>query len=277
MRLERKAVAQRRVSRAGAEADDSVAVEEPLDIRVAGETVAVTMRTPGADHELALGFLFSEGVLHGLEDVGSVFYCGRADEEGYGNSIEVTPAPGAHVVLRRVDAARRGTLTTAACGICGRQSIDDLIAQCGPVPAFAPLPHELLAHGPLALRGVQPAFDVTGGIHAAAVLDRRGAILASAEDVGRHNAVDKAVGMLLRAGQIPAQRTPGGPEVLVVSGRASFEIVQKAAVARLAAVVSVSAASSLAIDLATRTGLVLASFARGGAAQLYAGAGLVTG
>ncbi|MEW5739772.1 MAG: formate dehydrogenase accessory sulfurtransferase FdhD [Myxococcota bacterium] len=277
MNQERKAVTRRRVNRGGADADDAVAVEEPLDIRVAGETVAVTMRTPGGDHELALGFLFSEGVLHDLEDVGSVFHCGRPDEEGYGNAIEVTPAPGAHVVLKRVDAARRGTLTTAACGICGRQSIDDLIAQCGPVPAFAPLPRELLARAPALLRAAQPTFDVTGGVHAAAVLNREGVILSSAEDVGRHNAVDKAVGALLRSRQLPATRAPGGAELLVVSGRASFEIVQKAAIARLAAVVSVSAASSLAIDLASRSGLVLAAFARGGAAQLYAGSGLVTG
>lgn len=276
MSTERQKVTRRAVQREGRAGDDAVAVEEPLDIRVAGETVAVTMRTPGDDAALALGFLFSEGVLTGLDDVGQVFHCGRADEDGYGNAIEVTPAPGAHVVLRRVDAARRGTLTTAACGVCGRQSIDDLVAQCGPVPAFAPLPRALLARAPLSLRAAQPTFDATGGVHAAALLSRDGQVLASAEDVGRHNAVDKAVGALLRARRLPATRAPGGPEVLVVSGRASFEIVQKAAVARLAAVVAVSAASSLAIDLADRTGLVLAAFARNDAVPLYAGASLVT-
>jgi FdhD protein len=277
MSTERTAVTRRPVVNGGAVAHDSVAVEEPLDIRVASETVAVTMRTPGADYELALGFLFAEGVLRSLDDVGAVAYCGRADEEGYGNAIEVTPAPGAHRVLRRIDAARRGTLTIAACGICGRQSIDDLLAQCGPVPSFAPLPRALLARAPALLRGAQPTFDATGGVHAAAVLSRDGTLLASAEDVGRHNAVDKAVGSLLRARKIPAQREPGGPEVLVVSGRASFEIVQKATVARLAAVVSVSAASSLAIDLAHRSGLVLGAFARNGAVQLYANPTLVVG
>jgi len=273
MSIERKAVTRR----AGAAGEDVVAVEEPLDIRVAGETVAVTMRSPGADHELALGFLFAEGVLRELDDVGQVFHCGRSDDDGYGNAIEVTPAPGAHLVLKRVDAARRGTLTTAACGICGRQSIDDLLEQCGPVPEFTPLPRELLLRAPELLRPRQAAFDATGGVHAAAVLSREGVVLASAEDVGRHNAVDKAIGSLLRQRQIPAVRAPGGPEVLVVSGRASFEIVQKAAVARLAAVVSVSAASSLAIDLARRSGLVLAAFARRGTAQWYAGGDRVSG
>jgi FdhD protein len=277
MSIERKAVTRRAGSRGGVSRDDVVAVEEPLDIRVAGETVAVTMRTPGADAELALGFLFAEGVLRGLDDVGSVFHCGRQDEDGYGNAIEVTPAPGAHVVLRRVDAARRGTLTTSACGICGRQTIDDLLEQCGPVPAFAPLPRAVLVRGPELLRARQATFDATGGVHAAAVLSRDGAVLSSAEDVGRHNAVDKAIGALLRERRIPATREPGGPEVLVVSGRASFEIVQKAAVARLAAVVSVSAASSLAIDLAARCGLVLGAFTRDGQAQWYAGGALISG
>lgn len=277
MSIERKSVTRRPASRGGEPAEDTVAVEEPLEIRVAGETVAVTMRTPGNDAELALGFLFAEGVLRGLDDVGQVFHCGRSDDEAYGNAIEVTPAPGAHVVLKRVDAARRGTLTTSACGICGRQSIDDLIEQCGPVPAYEALPRELLARAPGLLRAVQPTFDATGGVHAAAVLSRDGAVLASAEDVGRHNAVDKVVGTLLRARRLPATRDAGGPEVLVVSGRASFEIVQKAAVARLAAVVSVSAASSLAIDLAGRSGLVLGAFARDGAVQLYTGAARVTG
>lgn len=276
MSTERQKVTRRAVHREGRPGHDAVAVEEPLDIRVAGETVAVTMRTPGDDAALALGFLFSEGVLTGLDDVGQVFHCGRADEDGYGNAIEVTPAPGAHVVLRRVDAARRGTLTTAACGICGRQSIDDLVAQCGPVPAFAPLPRALLARAPLLLRAAQPTFEATGGVHAAALLSRDGQVLATAEDVGRHNAVDKVVGALLRERRLPASRGPGAPEVLVVSGRASFEIVQKAAVARLAAVVAVSAASSLAIDLAGRAGLVLAAFARNDAVPLYAGASQVT-
>jgi FdhD protein len=277
MSVERASVTRRPASRGGPPSDDAVAVEEPLDIRVAGETVAVTMRTPGADTELALGFLFAEGVLRGVDDVGQVVHCGPADEARYGNAIDLTPAPGAHVVLKRVDAARRGTLTTAACGLCGRQQIDDLLSLCGPVPPFAALPRALLTRAPGLLRGVQPTFDATGGVHAAAVLSRAGEVLAAAEDVGRHNAVDKVVGALLLARRVPATRSPGAPEVLVVSGRASFEIVQKAAMARLAAVVSVSAASSLAIDLATRTGLVLGAFAREGVVQLYAGADRVSG
>jgi FdhD protein len=273
--VDRQPFTQRAASRRGLAQDDAVAVEEPLDIRVAGETVAVTMRTPGADGDLALGFLLAEGVLQRVDDVGQVFHCGRADEPGYGNAIEVTPAPGAHEVLKRVDAARRGTLTTAACGVCGRQGIDDLLERCGPVPPYSALPRGLLANAPLLLRPLQHTFEATGGVHAAAVLSRDGTVLAWAEDIGRHNAVDKALGALLRRRLVPASRTPGAPEVLVVSGRASFEIVQKAAVARLAAVVSVSAASSLAIDLAARTGLVLTAFTRGGEVPVYAGAHLV--
>lgn len=263
----RRHVAKLHGARPGREAvSAALAVEEPLQIRVANDVVAVTMRTPGSDHALALGFLFSEGVITQLDDVSAVFHCGRSDDEDYGNVIEVTPAPGAHVVLQRLDGARRGTLTTAACGVCGRRSIDELLAACGALPPIDPLPRALLAGAPELLRRDQRLFEATGGVHAAAILSRAGEVLAFAEDVGRHNAVDKAIGALLQQRRIPPSRAAGGPlaEVLVVSGRASFEIVQKAAVARLAAVVSISAASSLAVDLAERIGLVVASFARDG-------------
>jgi FdhD protein len=247
----------------GRTADDEIAVEEPLEIRVATETVAVTMRTPGDDRHLALGFLFAEGVIGGVDDVGSAVHCGRPGEEGYGNVIDVTPAPGAHVVLKRLDSARRGTLTTSACGICGRKTIDDLLAARGPLAPGPVLAARLISQCVAGLAGVQPGFSRTGGLHAAAVFDLSGALLASAEDVGRHNAVDKAIGALLAARAIPAARTPTAPALLVVSGRASFEITQKAAAAGLALLASVSAPSSLAVDLAERLGLTLVSFARG--------------
>lgn len=283
MSREEKGVTRRtvvRFSEAGAARpeEDAVAVEEPLEIRVSGDTVAITMRTPGQDRELAVGFLFSEGLLRSAEDVGGVAHCGRPGEEGWGNIIEVTPAPGLVLEVERVSAARRGTLTTAACGVCGRRSVEDLMAVCSPVPAGRGLAPEVVARATEQLRGVQRNFARTGGVHAAAVLDADGALLASAEDVGRHNAVDKVVGALVLGGAVRSSRaSPSGPApsperqpaVLVVSGRASFEIVQKAAVARLPVVASVSAASSLAIELAERSGVTLATFVRGGRFNVY--------
>ncbi|OJT17338.1 formate dehydrogenase family accessory protein FdhD [Archangium sp. Cb G35] len=255
------------------EEQDTVALEEPLDIRISGDTVAVTMRTPGADRYLVTGFLFAEGLIHSADDLGGLAHCGRPGEEGYGNTVEVTPAPGLVIDLERMGATKRGTLTTAACGVCGRRSVDDLMATCSPVPPGPELPASVLAHATEHLRSVQPNFARTGGVHAAAALDERGTVLAAFEDVGRHNAVDKVVGALVleqglrsaRASRPDALR----PTVLVVSGRVSFEIVQKAAMARCPFVASVSAASSLAIDLAERAGITLATFVRNGRFNVY--------
>lgn len=283
MSREEKGVTRRTVVRfseaeAAAPEEDSVAVEEPLEIRVSGDTVAITMRTPGQDRELAVGFLFSEGILRSVEDLGGVTYCGRPGEEGWGNIIEVTPAPGLVLEVERVNASRRGTLTTAACGVCGRRSVDDLMAVCSPVPPGPVLAPEVVGRATDRLRDLQRNFARTGGVHAAAVLDASGELLASAEDVGRHNAVDKVVGTLVLGGAVrssraspslPAPQSERPPTVLVVSGRASFEIVQKAAVARIPVVASVSAASSLAIDLAERSGVTLATFVRGGRFNVY--------
>jgi FdhD protein len=262
-------VVTRSMSRAGAHREDRVAVEEPLEIRVAGETLAITMRTPGDDPKLALGFLLSEGIIKSAADVGTVTYCGKPTDEGYGNVIEVRPASGVWLQVEKLEASRRGTLTTSACGVCGRRSVDELLAAAGPVPEGPLLDRQLVARSPVLLRMTQGNFALTGGVHGAAVLSAEGEILASAEDVGRHNAVDKAIGALLQAGRVPARRGPGEPAVLVVSGRASFELVQKTAVARLAALASVSAASSLAIDLAQAMNLTLATFVREGEFNLY--------
>ncbi len=261
------------------EAEDAVAVEEPLEIRVAGEAVAVTMRTPGDDLDLAVGFLFAEGLIHGAADLGSVAHCGRPGEEGHGNQVEVTPAPGVQLEVERMDATRRGTLTTSACGVCGRRSVDDLLARVGRVPDGAAVPAELVASAPDRLRGEQGAFARTGGTHAAAILGAGGRLLAVAEDVGRHNAVDKAVGALVRRGALataPPLGTPPpppapeeAPALLVVSGRASFEIVQKAAAALIPVVAAVGAPSSLAVDLAARAGIALCAFVRGGSFNVY--------
>jgi FdhD protein len=264
-----------RVEGVGPPEEDVLAVEEPLEIRVAGEPVAITMRTPGDDARLAVGFLFSEGILRSIDDVGTVAHCGRPGEEGFGNVLDVTPAPGVVLDVERVETSRRGTLTTAACGVCGRRTVEDLLSRCGRVPPGPAVAASLVARAPELLRQEQRTFTATGGVHAAAALGPDGEVLAAFEDVGRHNAVDKVVGELVhtrRAGarmlERPAAAGPR-PAVLVVSGRASFELVQKAAMCGIPVLASVSAASSLAVDLAERTGVALATFVRGGRFNLY--------
>ena len=246
---------------------DSIAVEEPLEIRVAGETLAVTMRTPGADRFLAVGFLFAEGVIASLAEVGEVRRCARLDDPGYPNSIDVLPAPGVVLDPTRLARSRREAETTASCGVCGRRSIDDLAARIGPVRRGERVHPELLCTAPEALTSAQQAFPLTGGVHAAMALAADGTGLANAEDVGRHNAVDKVVGQLLYDGQL--EQTV----VLVVSGRVSFEIVQKAATARIPCIAAVSAPTSLAVDLAIRADITLAAFVRGGRMNVYSGHG----
>lgn len=258
---------------------DSVAVEEPLEIRVDGETVAITMRTPGHDADLALGFLFSEGIIGGAAEVGSAAHCGRPDQEGYGNVLEVRSAGGAPIDAERVLEGRRWVTTTAACGVCGRRSIEALLARCGRVDGTVRLSPRAVTASVERLAAAQPIFARTGGLHAAALFDEDGTLLASAEDVGRHNAVDKAVGALLRRGLVG--EAPPGIAVrlglLAVSGRTSFEIVQKAAAARVPVVAGVSAPSSLAVDLATQAGVALLGFVRGGRFNVYANAWRIQG
>jgi FdhD protein len=253
-----------------------VAVEAPLEIRVLGEPLATTMRTPGHDERLAVGFLWAEGILGSRQDLGKVSHCGRTDAEGYGNTLEVIPAPGVTFEVEKIKAARRGTLTTSACGVCGRQSIEDLLERRSPVAAGPTWEADRLRRAAEVLSPSQALFRATGGTHAAAVLDGQGSLLALYEDVGRHNAVDKVVGELVFRGLLEP-RVPRTATALVVSGRASFEIVQKAMMARLPFVLSVSAASSLAIDLAERAGITLASFVRGEDFLLYTHPERVTG
>jgi FdhD protein len=254
---------------------DEVVVEAPLEIRVAGDLFTTTMRTPGEDRFLALGNLFCEGIIAGLDDVGTVAHCGRTDDPRYGGAIEVTPASAARLDYQRLERGKRAALVTSACGVCGRDGIDDLLARLRPLPATVTLPGELLARAPALLSEHQPNFDRTGGLHAAAAVDGAGNVVAFAEDIGRHNAVDKVVGKLLYAGRLPA--APGtsppdnAPVLLLVSGRASFEMVQKAAAAGFVALASVSAASSLAIETAQALGLTLAAFARAGRFTIYSG------
>lgn len=242
--------------------EDTVAVEEPLEIRVAGDPVVITMRTPGEDRALTLGFLYAEGVIFGVDAVGSVAHCGRPTDDGFGNVIDVLPAPGTSL---DADLSRRGTLTTASCGTCGRRSIDDLLERISPAPEGPSFSRELLARSTDQLRAVQPRFSRTGGVHAAALMDEGGGLLASAEDIGRHNAVDKVVGRLLLDGGLERAA------MLVVSGRVSFEIVQKAAVAGVRVVTAVSAPTTLAVDLAERANVTLCAFVRSGRFNVYSG------
>lgn len=266
-----KGVARREVRRFSAgelhpPGEDDVVAEEPLEIRAQGETLAITMRTPGADRELAVGFLLSEGIIGSRDDIGRVAHCGRPDQEGYGNTIDVAPGPGVSLDIDRLSATRRGTLTTAACGVCGRRTVEDVIARCQPQPVVAGfIGGAVIARAVEQLRARQPNFARTGGIHAAASCDRTGELLVAFEDIGRHNAVDKVVGALVLAGQIPG----AAPALLIVSGRASYEVVQKASAGGIPVVASVSAASSLAVDLARAAGVTLCGFVRGGAMTVY--------
>jgi FdhD protein len=253
-------------------AEDALAVEEPLAIRVDGETVAVTMRTPGQDADLALGFLFAEGIIAGAADVGSAAHCGRPGEEGYGNALDVRSSGGRPIDVERVLEGRRWIATTSSCGVCGRRSIEGLVERCGRIEAETRLAESMVHLCLERLHEAQPIFARTGGLHAAGLFAADGSLLSSAEDVGRHNAVDKAVGALLRRGLIGPGANGSGPALLAVSGRASFEIVQKAAAARVPVVASVSAPSSLAVDLAGQVGIALLGFVRQGRLNAYANA-----
>jgi FdhD protein len=237
---------------------DELVVEEPLEIRLDGTRVATTMRTPGHDFELAVGFCHGDGLLGGAA-VRSCRYCstGSAVETGF-NVVEVDTGGVAPPPPERV-----GT-TTSACGLCGSAAIDDLRARIEPLPATEPWSLDLLASLPERVRDEQPLFGRTGAVHAAAACDRAGAPLVVREDIGRHNAVDKVVGRLLLDGALPASDL-----ALYASGRASFEIVQKAWAAGFGAVVAVSAPSALAVAAADQAGITLCGFARGSTMNVY--------
>lgn len=244
--------------------DDALAVEEPLEIRLDGAAYTVTMRTPGNDVELVHGLLAAEGVIRGPDDVLSAAYCGGSvDGVNLYNQLDVSLAVSAAPPVRNV-------LTTSACGLCGRTSIDEVrtaspYAVADDPATFDPVWVTTL---PDRLRAAQAVFEKTGGLHAAGLFAAGAdAPLVVREDVGRHNAVDKVVGWALTAGRLPL-----AGHLLVVSGRASFELVQKAVVAGIPALAAVSAPSSLAVDLAAETGLTLIGFLRGEHMNVYAGA-----
>jgi len=253
-----------------AERYDRLATEEPLEIRMrAGRhtrTVAITMRTPGADFELAAGFLFNEGVLGSLEELNGITYCldGEvADEQRY-NIVNVDLRGDE---LPQLDALERHFTTTSACGVCGKANIEALRGRgLVPVAAGPRVAAALLAALPDRLAASQRVFASTGGLHAAALFDARGELIAIREDVGRHNALDKLVGWALMNGKLPLR-----DHIVLLSGRASYELLQKAVAAGIPIVCAVSAPSSLAVDLAREFGVTLAGFLRGARFNVYAG------
>lgn len=246
--------------------DDLVAIEEPLEIRAAWQNgsgelreqnISVTMRTPGDDFDLAVGFLFTESLIRGGADVESVRHWGSP------NRVRVELVTGA-----RVDASKleRHFYTTSSCGICGKTSIDALRVVSSPLPASEPIAAQVVHRLPALLREAQPAFRETGSTHGAAIVARDGTLLRAREDVGRHNAVDKVIGSF-----VLDSATPLHDAILAVSSRASFEIVQKAIMAGIPTVASVGGPSSLAIELARELGVTLLSFVRDERFNVYAG------
>jgi FdhD protein len=262
------------VGRAPTVLEDLLAVEEPLEIRVGGQSLAITMRTPGHDVDLAAGFLVSEGIISRGDEFGAARHCAGATAEGLNtyNVLDVTLAPW---VPAPDPSLERAFYTTSSCGMCGKASIEAVRTKSAYSVKDDPLTidAELLASFPDKLRAQQAVFDKTGGLHAAALFDgSTGELIVLREDVGRHNAVDKVVGWALKENRLPLVGT-----VLMVSGRSSFELTQKASMAGIPLLASVSAPSSLAAELATDAGMTLVGFLRGSSMVVYAGAERVVG
>jgi FdhD protein len=243
---------------------DSVAVEEPMEVRVNGASFAVIMRTPGADRDLAAGFLLAEDVIRSDDEIGTIEYCQDVDAEGRGNTINVTvTGEAAERLASRLNERRQVTMTSA-CGMCGRRTIESLQSRVATVRGDWTVGADVIASLPDRLRASQSVFDSTGGLHAAGLFDRAGVLQLSAEDVGRHNAVDKISGRTFLAGKHPLDAS-----ILLVSGRTSFELVQKALLAGIPVIAAVSAPSSLAIDLAVQANITLCGFVRGPRFNIY--------
>ncbi len=248
----------------GLERPDRLATEEPMAIQVRGRhqepvSVAVTMRTPGNDFELAAGFLVSEGLVHDQREVAEIRYCEVAPGEQHYNVVTVDLT-----VPFTTDFAERHFFATSSCGICGKASLDQVEISCPVIPPGPVVARSSIVSLPDALRGSQHIFEQTGALHAAALFDPDGRLVESREDVGRHNAVDKLIGHALLHGRLPL-----GDKVLLVSGRVSFEIVQKAAVAGIPITCAVSAPSSLAVQAGERLGMTVVGFLRGDSFNVY--------
>ncbi len=253
---------------------DSLATEEPLEIRIdpGGKAfrLAITMRTPGQDFDLAAGFLYGEGIVTGKGDIRRLAYCADADltEEERDNVVTVTLRQGLTVDLRKLE---RHFFTTSACGVCGKASLEQLdLRGLEPVEGELQVTPEILTALPGRLREAQGLFERTGGLHAAGLFDRQGQLIALREDVGRHNALDKLIGWALMEDRLPLSE-----HIVLVSGRASYELMQKALAAGLPMLCAVSAPSSLAVDVARRFGMTLVGFLRQERFNVYAGAARV--
>jgi FdhD protein len=261
------------VGRPGAgELDDLAAVEEPLEVRLHGKPFSVIMRTPGDDRALAAGFLLSEGIVRTAADIGAVEHCRHPDHPEGHNVVDVYLVGSAAASLDAHLDERRNVLTNSSCGLCGRVTIESLRTRAAFLPVTWTMTKERAASLSGRLREHQRVFDTTGGLHAAALFTSDGSCDASAEDVGRHNAVDKVIGAMVLEERIPLNEV-----ALAVSGRLSFEIVQKAWLAGIGLVCAVSAPSSLAIDLAQEAGITLLGFARDGGFNIYTYPARLTG
>jgi FdhD protein len=248
---------------------DWLAREEPLEIRVRGRSIAVTMRTPGHDEELAAGFLLSEGLVRERSDIIEIAHCQKGEAVQHENILNVFLAPTLDLDFERLT---RHVFASSSCGICGKASIEAVHQHFGPIHSSATLALDILVRLPELLRAAQSAFEQTGGLHAAGIFNRNGELLVAREDVGRHNAVDKVIGHGFLRGLLPFSEN-----ALLVSGRASFEIMQKALAARLPIVAAVSAPSSLAVEFARESGQTLIGFLRGRSLNVYCGAERITG
>lgn len=250
---------------------DRVVTEEPLEIRIGADPIAVTMRTPGDDFDLAAGFLFTETAIASPSDIASIAYSTRAEDKERRNVVEVVPSKSAKLATEK---AKRSFYAASSCGLCGKATIDAIHMKVAPITRAidaTTFSLERVRAMPDAMRAAQPTFDATGGLHAAAIFDAQGSLVVVREDVGRHNATDKAIGHMVRERRVPCRA-----HALMVSGRAGFEIVQKAAVAQIPLVAAVSAPSTLAIDLAESLGVTLVAFLRPPKASVYTHAWRVT-
>lgn len=252
-----------------AEKTDLVAVEEPLEIRLGfgpadqreQRSLVVTMRTPGHDFELAAGFLFTEGIIHSFSQIENIRYCENLGKQEENNVVRVELSSSVAPDFQKL---QRNFYTTSSCGVCGKSSIEAVTVQCAPITANWSLSASLIQTLPDKLREAQHVFEHTGGLHASGLFDRQGSLTLLREDVGRHNALDKVIGAMLFKEAIPL-----ADYMLVVSGRASFELVQKAAIAGIPVLVAVGAPSSLAVNLAQTSGITLIGFAREGRFNIY--------
>jgi len=252
---------------------DLLAIEEPLEIRIGygplgdrqQKSISVTMRTPGHDFELSLGFLFTEGIIKSFEQVESVKYCedtGRQEE--HENVVRIELKPEVEIDFLKL---QRNFYTTSSCGVCGKSSIDAIKINCNPLPDEWKIKSTIIHGLPDKLRKAQHVFEHTGGLHASGLFDQRGELILLREDVGRHNALDKVVGAMLFKNELPLS-----DRVLLVSGRASFELIQKAALAGIPVVAAVGAPSSLAVSLAQEFTMTLIGFVRNGGFNIYSAA-----